>query len=258
MTPQHKEHTKMGSNRLKLLLVSMMAVFAISAVASASSASAFEFRWWGCKEAAGTGTKYTEHLCKEASGTGKWEWVKEVAGEKWATTSKGGPFRLTAAGKTVTCKKVKDEGFTEGSGEDLATKITFEECSTGQTGCKVRSAGGTFGTIVVEGLKTQLRERETAAKAKVLADEFKENATTKQFVTLQFEPEPGKSCSEYTETKVRGEVAAECKNLANGEVELNFPEKELKGNTLEAFGVAAKLEGKATELWSNGWGLQCR
>jgi hypothetical protein len=40
MTPQHKEYTQMGSNRLRLLLVSMMAVFAISAVASASASAA--------------------------------------------------------------------------------------------------------------------------------------------------------------------------------------------------------------------------
>jgi hypothetical protein len=328
---------KMSSSRIRILLVSLMAVFAISAVASASaSATCYkvaepetgrfetwakceagtpviakgawidvskletelkpgewcalvktaktgnykdnkctakmaegEFikvlvpqkRWWGCKEVAGEGkeppTKYDEHKCNTQAKElklRKWEWVKEAAGEKWKTVSKGGVFTLTAGTKVVTCKKVKDEGNSEELGKDEATNITFEECSTSESKCLVKSKGGTNGTVVVTSVPTQLVER-----GGKLADEFKENATTKEFVTLQFEKEGGGACATLPETKVKGQVAAECINLANGEIELNFPNPELPGNTLNAFGVASKLTGKVTEFWgTNEWGLQCR
>jgi len=251
----------MSASRVRVLLLSVLAAFAVSAVASASSASAFEFRWWGCKEATGAGTKYEEHKCVKELGGGKWEWVKEAAGEQWSTFSKGGVFTLTAGTKVVTCKKVTDEGFTEELGKDLATNVTFTECSTSEAKCLVKSkeVGGVNGRVVVKNVSTQLFKGTTSAGAETLADEFKENATTKEFVTLQFEKEGGGACATLTETKVKGHVAAECKNLANGEVELNFPNPELKGNTLNAFGVASKLTGKVTEFWgTQEWGLQCR
>ncbi len=101
---------------------------------------------------------------------------------------------------------------------------------------------------MVEKIPTVLVER-----GGKLADEFKGGA---EFVTLEFEPETGKSCSEYPTTKVKEQVAAEVINLANGNVELNFPEPELAGNTLEAFGLPAKLVGKATEELENGWAFR--
>jgi hypothetical protein len=260
-TTQGAPNMSIAFRKIVICLVALCAMSAVGAVTSAPSASAFEFRWWGCKEVAGEGkeppTKYDEHKCNTQAKElklRKWEWVKEAAKEKWPIFSKGNEFKLTAGTSVVTCKKVKDEGNTEELGKDEASTITFTECSTSEAKCKVRNKGGTFGTVVVEKIPTQLVER-----GGKLADEFKENATTKEFVTLQFEKEEGGACPTLPETKVKGQVAAECKNLANGEVELNFPNPELAGNSLKAFGVAAKLTGKVTEYWGTSeWGLQCR
>lgn len=214
----------------------------------------FRRLWDVCEEGGGSGTKYKTHKCKSnESGSGKWEWVvKESATYKENVKDSGGEFTLVAGGKTITCKKLKSEGTITGGmpGTDEATKITFEECTTGQAGCNVKSAGGTLKTIVVTAIPTKLEERETSKGVTVLADNFEQNATTKRFVTLEFEPETGKSCSEYPETEVKGDVAAE---IVTGTGELNFPSPELKGNTLQAFGDAAKLTGKDTQELTNEW-----
>ncbi|HEV2945497.1 MAG TPA: hypothetical protein VGX26_10330 [Solirubrobacteraceae bacterium] len=236
-------------------MLAALAVFAVSAVASAS-ASAVEFQI--CAEGGGSGTKYSEHKCTTEEASGKWEWVTFKVGLENKVVSKGGEFKLTAGTKVITCKKVKDEGLIAEGGAGEATAITFEECSTSEAKCLVKSKGGTNGKVVVTAVPTQLVEREpSGGGTKKLANEFKQNATTKEFVTLQFEKEGGGTCSTLPETKVKGQVAAEAINLAtSGEAELNFPSPELKGNSLEAFGVAAKLTGKDTEILSNAWGVR--
>jgi hypothetical protein len=243
-------------------LICLLAVFAVGAFASASSASAFNLEWQRCKEKTGAGTepptKYDNLHCnsqEKALAERKWEFVKLEAAETEKIITSGGEFKLTAGTKIVTCKKVIDLGSITGGipGQDEAKRITFEECSTSEAKCQVKSKGGTFGTIVVSEIPTTLVEREpNGGGTKKLADEFKSNATTKEFVTLQFEKEGGGACTTLPETKVKGQVAAEIINLTNGNVELNFPTAELKGNTLEAFGVASKLTGKDTEELESG------
>lgn len=262
----------MTCNRLRLLLVSLLAVFAVGAVASASSASAFNLEWEVCEKTTESPIKeppekFDNHKCNskaKALAEREWEFKKLAAGAERKTVSSGGVFTLVAGGKTITCQKVADTGTITGGkpGTDLAAEIRFTECKTGQTGCLVKTAGQANGTIVVVNIPTVLVEREpSGGGAKKLADEFKENATTKEFVTLKFEAEAGKSCSEYTETKVKGQVAAE---TVTGTGELNFPSPELKGNTLKAFGIAAKLTGKVTveviqtlgEEFGSGWAVR--
>jgi len=207
-------------SRIRLIMLAALAVFAFSAVASAS-ASAFELKW-------------------KVNGA-------EASGQQ--VSSSGGEFKLAAGTKTITCTSVTDTGNAEASGKGKAKEIKFTGCKPGQSGCNVKSEGQSNGTIVVSEIPTQLVEREpSGGGAKKEADNFeaKMNAKgEKEFVTLKFEAEAGKSCSEYPETKVKGSVAGETIN-SGGAVELNFPNPELKGNTLEAFGVAAKLTGKDT------------
>ena len=110
------------------------------------------------------------------------------------------------------------------------------------------------GFILVPNIETKLVEREPkGGGAQKLADEFKSKpAPLNAFVTLKFEPEAGKSCSEFPETKVKGQIAGEVITLANGNTEINFPSPELKGNTLEFFGVAATLTGRSEGELENG------
>jgi hypothetical protein len=250
----------MHLNRTRVTLLCLLAVLSVSAVVSASASAAIERKWVVCVEGPTTEppTKYDNHKCNTKAkplSERKWEWVVVTTGKTEKVVSSGGEFKLVAGTKSITCKKVKDTGTITGAtpGIGEATAITFEECATGQTGCKVKSAGGTFGTINVTNIPTKLEERETSTKVKVLADNFEQKTIglNKEFVTLEFEPETGKSCSEYPATKVKGAVAAQVMETG----ELVFPNPELKGNTLEAFGIAAKLTGTDTQELENGWAV---
>jgi len=101
-------------------------------------------------------------------------------------------------------------------------------------------------------IPTKLEQR-LVGEEEILVDNFEQNVTTKEFVTLKFEG----TCSEYPETKVKGNVGAEVKNLTNAEVELHF-KPELPGNTLEAFGVKALFESQDELSLENAWALRAR
>jgi hypothetical protein len=244
------------------LLVSLLAVFAISAIASAS-ASAFKLEWETAtcaKVAPGTG-EFEDSECNTLKAGGEfafsWKALGATETKNVETESQAAEYKLTAGGKVITCKNISSAGTITGTkpGTGEATTITFGECTTTEALCKVKSAGSPNGTIVVKNVTIKLVEREpNGGGAKKLAAQFTENATTKEFVTLKFEG----TCPNYPETKVLGQVAAEVINLTTGEEigdgELNFPSPELKGNTLKAFGVAAKLTGKSIQELVEGQG----
>ena len=249
-------------SRTRLVMLSLLAVFAISAAASASSASAFNLKWEVCEEGTGAGTKYTGHKCTTPSGTGKWEWKVLAAGETRNIVSwivPGTTYVLTVGTRVITCTGAEDAGtITGGTPGTDNIRVLFYGCTTSQVGCLVKTAHQANGIILVPNIETKLVERESSGGgAKKLADEFKETASLKEFVTLKFEPEAGKSCSEFgTETKVKGQVAGEAINLANGNTEIKFPSPELKGNTIEAFGRPAKLTGRSEVELENGWAFR--
>jgi hypothetical protein len=205
-------------SKVRFIIVSALAVLAISAAASASASA---HAW--LKN--GNPITQTEHVL-----------------------SQGGLFILVTGPKIIHCESVTDLALLFTNGTDLAHEIHFLNCKTGQVGCDVHSHGAPNGLILVRNIPTVIVERENSAKEKVLADEFKENATTKEFVSILFLALAGGSCSEYgTETKVKGQIAAQI----SGEL-LVFPNPELKGNSLEAFGVASKLFGDDTQMFTNG------
>ena len=176
--------------KLRLLVISALAVLAASATAS-TSAYAHEFT--------NNGVGITQTL---------------------SILSQGGLFTFAAGAKTITCHKVTDRGLVLTGGRDLANEIHFLECLTGQAGCDVHSHGAPNGLILWQNIPTLLVDRETIGKVKILADEFKSNPTTKEFVTLLFLALAGGSCSEYgTSTKIKGQIAAEVK----GEELVIFP-----------------------------------
>jgi hypothetical protein len=207
-------------SKVRLIILSLMAVFAISAVASAS-ASAEEHLW----------------LVNGARATGQ------------AVLGVGGLFTLTAGAKVVTCHKIHSLGTVTGM-NDLATSIHFLECEAGASGACLpftAEGGSVPGLILLLNIPTLLTLRLTSTKVLVVADEFKENATTKEFVTLKFS---GTGCgTEFPETKVKGNVAAVVDNSTQS---LLFTSPELKGNTLEAFGVAAKFVGTTNQTLTAG------
>jgi len=127
-------------------MLSLLAVFAVSAAASASASA--------------------EH-----------EWlVNGVRANGQKVTSTGGKFKLNEGGQEIICQKVTDTGTVTGM-DDLATSIHFLECSTKVAGCLVRSEPGTtpWGLIQLNNIPTLIVLRNEAKKGPVvLADEFKE------------------------------------------------------------------------------------
>jgi hypothetical protein len=162
--------------------------------------------------------------------------------------SEGGLFIFETGPKIMDCEKVTDLTLLFTNGTDLTHSLHFLNCKTGQAGCVVHSPGAPNGLILWPNIPSLIVERENSAKEKVLADEFKENPTTKEFVSLVFLALAGGSCSEYgTGTRLKGQIAAQI----SGEL-LVFPNPELKGNTLEFFGVASRLFGDETQMFTNG------
>jgi hypothetical protein len=237
-------------SRIRLVLLSLLAVLSVSAVASATAQA----------ECSGTAP---EHKCIwEFKRTEAGAFVKLEAGEEEVgivepdeTTT----FTLTAGTHEIKCTTVLVIVDFQAGGKTLVKRIWFDGCTLpNETTCKVKSKGkATAGNINVADIPDKLVERETSggAKKNVLSDNFEQklHAGTKEFVTLEFgttESSAGTgkfahkvltgTCTKYpAETKVKGNVAGEVLTE-----ELNFPSPELKGNTLEAFGEPAKFVGK--------------
>jgi hypothetical protein len=205
-------------SRIKLMIVSLLAVFAVGAVSASSALAAHE---WLRNGAALTKTE-------------------EVLSE-------GSLFVLIAAGKEVHCEKLKDIADISPGTKSLILDLHFLECVTAIPACLVHSKGAANGLILVGDAPDELVLAETHGGAKVLADEFKENPTSKEFVTLEFEPEASCKPSGYVTTKVQGHVDGE----VSGEL-ITFPNPELKGNTLSAFGAAASLFGDDKQMFTLG------
>ena len=237
----------MSSKRLRVMLVSLLAVFAVSAVASASASAAPE--WYVCEEGTGAGTKFTEHKCTTVSGTGKWEWIKLVGTKKVKSKNKAGVsfvFEGEAGGVKVkiTCKKVKDIGtITQGApGKDTET-AEFEECVVDKPGpglCVVSGGGGGAGTIIATVLTKLVVEG-------TVGDE-QEPEAGKPFVTLEFANKGTEVCP------LKGQafpVTGSAVGLFSGNV-LKFTKATSK---LKFGGHPATIEGEAELELENEWAV---
>lgn len=262
-------------SRIRLIMVAMLAVFAVGAVASASALAASEDIWEVCKE--GGTEKFETNACAKTSSTGKFSFKKLETGETVKTVSSGSKFVLNK-GKTteIECTAVSDKGTITGGkpGTDEATEIKFTGCTTPkEKTCKVKSKSPPptrAGTIVVSKIPTKLEQRKNAKGEEVVVDNFEQKlvGTTKEFVTLEFGTEEveepagsgefvlKKTCKDFPPTtKVKGTVGAE---VVKGTGELNFPEPELEKDTLEAFGTAAVLTGKDTMEQEGGGAIRAK
>jgi hypothetical protein len=229
-------------------MLSLLASLAIGAVVSAS-ASAFSYEV--CLP--GGTENFKDHKCKVVGGTEKWSWIKIIKGEEEKVVSKGGAFILKAGILEIKCTAVTAtgniKGGTPGTGESTNT---FTGCKTATVGCEVKSPGQPNGTIKTAAVPTELKEEATK---KVIEDTFKGTGTA-GFVKLEFEPNPKCKENGYVTTTVKGLISGQVINLANGNTELVFPEPELAGNTLNAFGVAATLKGAAEVELANLWAFR--
>jgi hypothetical protein len=212
--------------RIRLIMLSLLAVFAVSAVASASASATEGIVEWKIGGNPFTGTE-TE-------------------------TSKGGVFTLKA-GITIECKKVKDTGsITQVAGKagTDATTVEFEECAIpGNANCTVTSENETNegaevnGTITVKA-KTELFEP-VETTPDIHYDRFTGEEAEGRFVTIEVDNAAGKTClvkgEEYT---VTGKACAEAGPEAV-KAKLTFSKaiEEACGTGLKLKGVAAEFKG---------------
>lgn len=250
--------------RLRLVLLSIMAVLVVGAVASAS-ASATPY-WEVCNKHSGAGTKYPTNKCKESEkGSGEYEWLKLEAGESETFTSSGEEQqligKLSGLEVEVRCSSVSDVGTIKGGepGTDEATvvyhgckKVFGQETSGGAKveikGCEAKSPGKVSGQIELV-VDTKLVEY-SAGK---IGDEFTGTGTEGVFVEIELGKEETsgfkykKACALFPKTaqKVYGSTIGE------GEVgkEGNLCEKFKFGPTLSSlkFGTETAVYDGAVE-----------
>jgi len=191
----------MSTNQIRVLLVSLLAVFAVSAVASSPAFAAEEF--FTCQSSA-TG-KFTESKCETASPPEKFEWLPITAAKKITGTSGNSKLEGTVAGLKliIECKKDKTTGTTneiETAGKNKG-KILFEEC--GHPSEILRGNRKELTACTVANIEFSFLSQLIAGKGAGPELEFKPSpSTSKLFVTIKIT-----GCALPEENKV--EVAAE-------------------------------------------------
>jgi hypothetical protein len=237
----------MSSSRIRVLLVSLLAVFAVGAVASASaSAAAPEF--FHC--VAKAGGKWMAG-CKVA-GT-EFEKVAVPAGSKIKFTDKEGVSHLNGLGTVVTCQKDTSSGEITGPKTVANVTVTFQECKgkKGTEECPVN--GGTITTATLHGELGKVLKAEAASEVGedlIPPVEIKEGKEVKlPFVKLEGACIPTTSVEGSVIGEVKpinvmqttGEVNFECSSVGSTKQKIQKFEPGLK-DTLSAFGNPACFE----------------
>ena len=239
----------MSANRLRVLLVSVLAVFAISMIASASASAS---PIWEVCEKGGT-EEFETHRCAQKGAGGDWSWKYLELSKAYNVVSKGGTQELvldTAGAKPViACEHVSDQGNIKGGapGTDEVTELKYTECKINLPSCPVvKTAGEPSGTVAVpSGVKSELFE-----ESGVIKDRFSPASGT-TLVTLEIGKKENGSkeaegiCSPLpaVNNKVEGTAVA----TVDGK-NLNFTGE----GTLTMDGVASELKGLDEQELENG------
>jgi hypothetical protein len=261
--------------RIRLIMLSLLAVFAMSAVASSVASAGTEIpefipaggvTGFVCEQKPGLGNYSTQAECEKHPG-------KQTTGGTWhrifhvTFTSTSGVSKFYAGSNVITCKKDKDVGGISSATTVWNVVVTFEECTATNTKTKTEcEVNG--GTITTNALTGKLGELEAASDPEPHGEpqagiDFTSEETGKPFVTLTG------SCLEPTETAVKGSVICEVtpQNVSQttGEivcavegspVHQKYEEIEfisggaITTNHLEAFGTKAAEETKDTVTFS--------
>jgi hypothetical protein len=236
-------------SRFKLIMMSVVAMFAVGAFASAS-ASAITPVFLVCLEKAGSGKKFEERNCSKESGSGKFELVEvteflKVNGTSGVSTLKG---TLLSAEIIITCKKDNFTGEIGPKGLSKGT-VTYEECEAGNskekfTSCEVPNIKFTFIDQLIEN------------KAGGIEDEFKPAEAGKPFVEIEIKNKTGKTCAEKSKEPVVGTQNAEVESSSLGAKLLRELTFKPAGSNLTYDGEPATYEGKVSIDLNNddSWG----
>lgn len=263
-------------SRIKLILLSLLAVVALSAVASAS-ASAANLQWEVCEEVAGEGkeppTKYDNHKCNtqvKPLAERKWQWNKLEKGDVRAISSLGGPQKLIGhvggVAIEIECTEVENIGKIFGGkpGTDWA-EVIYHGCHiVGAPACglSAKSPKRRAGVISLD-VKTVLVE---LAEGK-MGDKFEpESGTT--FVEIELGQEEEEATQKYKKAcgvfpkaaqKVEGSTVGLAETGAEGNLceKLNFTNPAQEGSSLKFSGEEALYVGKVEIEMENHWAARC-
>jgi hypothetical protein len=232
----------MSSSRIRIMLVSLLAVLAVGAVASAS-ASAHTYTI--CRT--GGTEKYETNKCTGPKTAGTFSILPVELTEKYSFEGTSGVSKLegTLAGDRaiIECKKDKITGEIEKEGKSKASVITYEECSLAIVVKHVREAET---TCKVPNIKTEpLKDLLITGKGIGPEEEFEpESGTT--FATVVVE-----GCALESREKVTGKQICQ---LPEATVEKAEHELDCSptGGSLDFAGKPASYYGNATVKLTNG------
>jgi len=222
-------------SRIRLILLSLLAVLAFGAVAAASASAAHEF-WVPECENQGPGHKYATRVkCEKGEiGTGEWErsgaLAPIAAGEEVPVEGTSGTSILEVPELNeakIECKEDKFSGTLKAAGQTTA-KVEFEKCTVvSPEHC-----------TVAEPIKVNVTDQ-LVIFHETLADAF-EPPSGEPFVVIKLK---GSECLAKGEFKVKGKQ--QCA-LPEGEIEKVEHEIDCKpiGSELTLGAKEAKFEGK--------------
>jgi hypothetical protein len=228
----------------RALILSLFAVFAISAVTSASASAAPGF--WVCREA-GT-EEYENHLCQKKAAGGKWSFLPVEGAEVYKFTGTGGEWKLEekllGVRILMVCKKVKSTGELEREGKTKNVVLTFEECSLFEVKKHVKTA---LGACIVPNIQTEkLKDQLIVGKGIGPEDELEpESGTT--FWKLKIE-----GCALASNEALTGKQICQLPEAPVGKVEHEVVCSP-SGGELKFGTQPASYYGAATIKLENGW-----
>jgi hypothetical protein len=233
--------------RVKMLLLSVLAVFAVGAIASASASALV---WEEClNETVHSGTKYTDSHCKTESAAGTWEWMPIEKELKGTSEDVNQTLTIPSAGITITCKKVLGEGDILPGGKGEITKLLYHECTINITGCTVvKTAGQPNGLIEVPApLKIELST--LTISGKLLTVDLIEPHTPPTYVVIELGKKEtgGKAEGACGVLAVKDEVKGTVQAMLEGE-KFAFTGE----GTLTTDGLASEYKGGGEVKLVNG------
>jgi hypothetical protein len=253
-------------SRVRVLMLSLLAVFAVAAVASASASALL---WWVCLSGTGA-TEYENSKCEKTKSGGGFILQLLPLNMKLKVVSKGGTQVLKVpglGGLELLCKTVKDKGWIENNGAasngiDEIEELDFLECTVVTPAqspkCEVKKVGAAQGLILINNLETKL----VTFTGGGIGDLVKKAGST-TFVELEVGKEEEASTKKFKKAcgvvpkaaqKVEGQVVAKVE--ASGK--LNFTNPAQEGSSLEMGNFTATYVGEVENEMEGGGLIEAR
>jgi hypothetical protein len=233
----------MSSNRIRVLLVSLLAVFAVSAVASASASA---HQYMRCTEKPlGLGPKWDNDVCNTMTkppAERRWEIVSVANGTKVEGTSGESILKseLDFVKLTIKCSKDTFSGDLDESGKSSHTVITYEGCALANPAGETCEVNATLPT-------NELKDELVTGSGSRLEDKFESEGT--HFIEIEIKQKSGKTCTPKGTYPITGSQTCEV-DKTNAEAETLAADHKIicstTGSKLKLGPEKATYEGTAT------------